>query len=391
MSPTANSASTAHAAEISVEPNALGLGTGHGRSRSPITQSTEDNMSTPLPQKNFALKSEPARRRAPYTLIRGGRASSLQVVRRRLADDVRDQLDEEIAERVYGTRLDSDADQAILAGIGARALRRHLPNEIQHSLHAFTGNGRHALVLENLPKQSFPGTPVNGFADEPSLAHTNAIHFGLIQVLGVTPFSVPYENNGRLIRNVVPNPAATGTASSWGADSEFFWHTDNPHLPFDTRCGDPRVSPPRYLAFYAVRNDEQVPTELAALEDALQRLEPPMLRWLRAPAFEVGPPDSVKGEVTFAELPLVNTPVLEPSMGGERVRYDQGTTKGLDSGAHAALEDWAEALGDVPAVPLVMSPGEFLIFDNHRVLHKRKAFTPAARGSERWLRRCYAG
>ena len=348
-------------------------------------------MSMPLPQASPIRKSEVARRRPRYTVIRGGRASSLQVVRCRLDDGIGDLLGEEIAERVDGTRLDSDAGQAILAGIGVRALRRHLPDGIQHSLHTFTDDGRHALVLENLPKQSFPETPVNGFADEPGLAPTNAIHFGLIQLLGLTPFSVPYENNGRLIRNVVPNPAAAGTASSWGADSEFFWHTDNPHLPFNTRCGDPRVSPPRYLSFYAVRNDEQVPTELAALEDALQRLAPSTPRWLRAPAFEVGPPDSVKDDVTYAELPLVNTPILEPGVDSERVRYDRGTTKGLESGAQAALEDWVETLGDVPALPLVMSPGEFLIFDNHRALHKRRSFAPAARGSERWLRRCYAG
>jgi len=391
MSPTSDSVQKSYAAEMSVKPHGLGPSTGHGGPRGPITQITEDNTSVPLSLAHLARGSEAPRRRARYTVIRGGRASSLQVVRCRLDDGIRDRLGEEIVERVDGTRLDSDADQAILAGIGARALRRHLPDEIQHSLYTFTDAGRHALVLENLPKQSFPDTPVDGFADEPSLAPTNAIHFGLVQVLGLTPFSVPYENNGCLIRNVVPNPAAAGTASSWGADSEFFWHTDNPHLPFDIRSGDPRVSPPRYLSFYAVRNDEKVPTELAALEDALQRLEPSMQRWLRAPAFEVGPPDSVNDDVTNTELPLANIPILEPTGGSERVRYDRGTVKGIVSDAQAAVEGWAGILEDVPALPLVMSPGEFLIFDNHRSLHKRKAFTPAARGSERWLRRCYAG
>ncbi|URN12249.1 hypothetical protein LUW77_12860 [Streptomyces radiopugnans] len=60
----------------------------------------------------------------------------------------------------------------------------------------FTAAGSHALLLSNLPMQEFPPTPVSGFGDETELAVTNAIHLGLIRILGCTPFAVRYENDG---------------------------------------------------------------------------------------------------------------------------------------------------------------------------------------------------
>lgn len=310
---------------------------------------------------------------------------ALRVARHRLDDRTRDILGKEIAEAVANGGLDSDTDEAILSGIGAHALNNFLPGEILHSLKLFSATGAHALMLSNLPTQEFPATPVSGFTDEADLAVTNAIQYGLIQLVGLTPFAVDYENDGRLIRNVVPNPSAAGTTSSWGADSEFFWHTDNPHLPFGGPGVDPRRYVPRYLTFFAVRNDEQVPTEILAVEDAVGRLDEQVLRRLRSAAFEVGAPASNEGD-----LALTETPLLELSADGHRVRFDRGTTAGLTDESAAMLEVWADSLANAPALEPVLQPGEFLIFDNYRTLHRRKAFTPGPAETARWLRRCYA-
>lgn len=148
----------------------------------------------------------------------------MRLARHRLDDGTRYLLGKEITERVAATELDSDENEAILAGIGAHPLNRYLPGEILHGLQVFTATGWYALLLTNLPRQEFPPTPIAGFGTETDLAATNALHLGLIQLIGITPFAVTYENGGRLIRNVVPNPTASGTPSSWGADSEFFWH-----------------------------------------------------------------------------------------------------------------------------------------------------------------------
>ncbi|MEE1754121.1 TauD/TfdA family dioxygenase [Streptomyces sp. SP18CS02] len=314
--------------------------------------------------------------------------SLLQFARYRIEDSVRDLLGKEISARVSETKLDSDLDDAILGGIGAYALRRHLPGDILQGIQVFTAAGFHAFLLSNLPTQDFPATPVSGFGDESELAVTNAIHLGLIRILGCTPFAVSYENDGRLIRNVVPNPAASGTTSSWGADSEFFWHSDNPHQPFGPPGSDPRLYTPPYLTFYAIRNEERVPTEIAALDDVVVRLDEETRLGLLAPEFEVGAPDSNDGE---AIGPLVKASVLEPAPDGRhRVRYDRGTTVGVTPAAQQALEQWGEVLKTVPSADLVLDTGDFMIFDNLRVLHRRKAFTPRPHTTARWLRRCYA-
>ncbi|CAL9442104.1 TauD/TfdA family dioxygenase [Streptomyces radiopugnans] len=314
--------------------------------------------------------------------------SLLQFARYRVEDGVRDLLGKEISARVSETNLESDLDDAILAGIGAYALRRHLPGDILQGIQVFTAAGSHALLLSNLPMQEFPPTPVSGFGDETELAVTNAIHLGLIRILGCTPFAVRYENDGRLVRNVVPNPAASGTTSSWGADSEFFWHTDNPHQPFGPPGSDPRLYTPPYLTFYAVRNEERVPTEIAALDDVVVRLDEETRLGLTAAEFEIGAPDSNDREATG---PLVRTEVLEIGPDGRhRARYDRGTTVGITDAAKRALERWCAVLPTVPSAELVLETGDFMIFDNRRVLHRRKAFTPRPHVRARWLRRCYA-
>jgi len=309
----------------------------------------------------------------------------MRVLENRLDDDTRDLLGKDLSGRVAGRVLDSDADAAILGRIGAYALRNALPGRVLDSLQGFAISGAHVLRLGNLPQQALPATPVSGFAAEAQLPLINAVHLGLLQILGVLPYAVEYENDGRLIRNVVPNPSAAGKTSSWGSDAEFFWHTDNPHLPFGEPGTDPRPYPPRYLTFYAVRNEEQVPTELVAVESAVARLPDETVRRLTAPAFAVGAPDS---NDTKAEL--ADTAVLDWRCDGHWARFDQGTTRAQTPAAEQALREWTDALRSAESSAPVLQPGEFLIFDNYRVLHRRRAFTPAAADRARWLRRCYA-
>ncbi|HKT02291.1 MAG TPA: TauD/TfdA family dioxygenase [Rugosimonospora sp.] len=315
--------------------------------------------------------------------------SPVRLVRHRLDDGTRDLLGKEIEDRVAEANLDPDADTAILTRIGAHALQRLLPGEVLQALRVFPDTGDHALLIENLPQQEFPPTPVTGFGDERALAATNAVHFGLIGLLELTPFAVSYENGGKLIRNVVPNPAASGTTSSWGADAEFFWHTDNPHLPFGGRGTDPRQYVPRYLTFYAVRNSEQVPTELMGLESALARLDEPLRDQLAATDFQVAAPDSNEVGPDGTRRTLC-AGVLEYGVDGPRARFDRGTTHGRSGTAKAALDAWVDTLRDAPRLQPVLRPGQFFIFDNYRVLHRRRAFSPAPAAQARWFRRCYA-
>ncbi|BAJ28716.1 MULTISPECIES: TauD/TfdA family dioxygenase [Kitasatospora] len=316
-------------------------------------------------------------------------ADALRITHHRLDDGVRDVIAKEIAERTSASVLDSDDNQAILSGIGAHVLRRHLPGQVLDALDAFRLDGRHVLKLSNLPTQHFPPTPVHGYGDESALPLVNALHFGLVKLLGMTPYAVAYENRGRLIRNVVPNPEAAGATSSWGADSEFFWHTDNPHLPFGEPGTDPRGYVPRYLTFYTVRNEERVPTEVAAVDEVVRHLDPALLRALERPGFVVGAPDSND----FPDAPelLDGTALFDRDEAGRnRARYDAGTTRGTDPATDEQVRAFHTALGRVHGAAFTLETGDFLVFDNYRVVHRRRAFTPDPAPTARWLRRCYA-
>ncbi|MFF9644129.1 TauD/TfdA family dioxygenase [Kitasatospora aureofaciens] len=310
----------------------------------------------------------------------------------RLADTVRDALGERLREALGEPfpKLDTDVDAAILARIGVHALRRTLPAAVLDALVGFTGDRSDVLVLSNLPQQEFPPTPVSGFGEESELCLVNALQLGLIALLGLTPYAVDYENSGKLIRNVVPNPEAAGTTSSWGADTEFFWHTDNPHLPFGESGLDPRPFPPRFLTFYAVRNIEQVATEFVGVEAALQGLPEDVLERLSSDEFLVKAPDSNDVAADGNRLALEGTAVIQRAPDGVLMRYDRGTTRGMNAAADQALAALSEHLSRKPAFAPVLQPGQFLIFDNYRALHRRKAFDPAPSGTARWLRRCYA-
>lgn len=312
----------------------------------------------------------------------------LQLARYQVEDNVRDLIGKEISERVSETYLDSDSNDAILASIGAYSLGYHLPGHVLRGIQGFTTASKHAIVLSNLPGQEFPDTPVNGFGDETGLAVVNAIHLGLIRLFGCAPYAVNYENHGHLIRNVVPNPSSSGEASSWGSDLEFFWHSDNPHQPFGPPGSDPRLYAPPYLTFYAIRNEERVPTEIAALDDVVARLDDETRTTLQAEEFEVGPPDSIDSDLIGS---LTKTAILEIDPNRRyRARYDRRTTVGCTDAARTALVRWSTALQETPAVQPVLETGDFMIFDNYRVLHRRKAFTPKSDARARWLRRCYA-
>ena len=72
----------------------------------------------------------------------------------RLDDGTREVLGKEISERVAMTVLDSDADEAILANIGAHVMRNSLSGQVLHALEMFSVGGCHALLLQNLPART---------------------------------------------------------------------------------------------------------------------------------------------------------------------------------------------------------------------------------------------
>ena len=142
------------------------------------------------------------------------------------------------------------------------------------------------------------------------------------------------------------------------------------------------------MTFYTLRNEEEVATELLIVDQVVSMLSHDVREELHKPQFDVAAPasnDALDGH----KMVLPSARVLDWHKRGHRARYDIDTTTGRNDVARRALDVWKDALSRATPISPVLRPGEFLAFDNTRVVHRRLAFTPASQA--RWLRRCYAG
>ena len=287
----------------------------------------------------------------------------------------------------YRERLASMPHSAESVGaMGAQWLSSLLGDELIRSIGSFADSSYKALLLRGIGLSTDVRSPSNGFLpDSQCVLDFDLLHFGMLNLLGVRSHAVQYENYGKLVRNVVPVPQAAGTTSSWGADVDFSWHTDNPNWPFDDKASDVARSVPNYLAFIAVRNREQASTDIVCVEHVLSLLPAWAIEHLSQPAFAFGAPASNEGY--DGEQRVI--PIIEPGSNGYRLRFDDGIVSATEPQAEAALALLRQVLKEVRGIELVLQPGDFFIFKNARVLHRRKAFKPLPEGQARWLRRVY--
>ncbi|AXO90470.1 taurine catabolism dioxygenase TauD [Pseudomonas parafulva] len=273
-----------------------------------------------------------------------------------------------------------------VGNVGAQWLRSTLASDVLQAIAAFPGSGYKALLLRGIELSTEVRSPCDGFLpDAECVLDFDLLHFGMLELLGVRCHAVEYENHGKLVRNVVPVPQAVGTTSSWGADVDFSWHTDNPNWPFGDQALDVARSVPNYLAFTAVRNQEQASTDIVCIDHVLAQLPSLAIEHLSESSYVFGAPASNEG---FDGEHRV-MPILERSAEGYRLRFDDGIVSAQTPHAETALAQLRAVLGQVRGIELVLQPGDFFIFKNTRVLHRRRAFKPLPDGQARWLRRVY--
>lgn len=298
------------------------------------------------------------------------------------------------AEAADGTGLggtDPDSGSAGYAETGARLLREHLPAEVLDALEAWRREPTPWLTVADLPEPAgWVPTPQNGFCDESLMVVPNLVQFGMLHLLGLRPVAYRWENSGHLMRNVAPRSGAGRTLTSWGYSAPLDWHTDDSVL--DHRHDAERsIAIPHFLSFYGMRNEEEVPTDLLALDSVLAGLPDRVVDHLRLPEFLVTAPESYAAGPTDGPLARESVPVLwRLPDGRDAVRYGPGRISGLTLRATRALSHFERRIGELDGVPVMVDAGDFHIFDNRRVLHRRVPFRPAAPGRARWLRRCYA-
>ncbi|WP_321816606.1 MULTISPECIES: TauD/TfdA family dioxygenase [unclassified Paraburkholderia] len=281
---------------------------------------------------------------------------------------------------------DSPHHAETVGEVGADWLKSILDPTAIRAISEFRGGPHKALLLRGVALTTEVETPHTGFLPtNQCVLDFDIFHFGMLSLLGVRPHAVEYENRGKLVRNVVPVIEAAGTTSSWGADVEFFWHTDNPNWPFENEVSDLSTSVPTFLAFIAVRNQEGVSTDIACVDHVLSQIPDWAVTQLQKPGFMFGAPASNEGFDGKRQM----LPIIEQSDLGYRLRFDTGIVTARDPDSSEALELLRRRLKDVEGIEVVLQSGDFFIFKNARVLHRRKAFRPFPEGKARWLRRVY--
>ena len=275
---------------------------------------------------------------------------------------------------------------ATVGDAGMDWLCASLDRNVIETLRGFANSRHKALLLRGFPLSTDVATPRNGFLpNSQCILDFDLLHFGMLRLLGIQPHAVEYENEGKLVRNVVPVPEASNTTSSWGAEIEFSWHTDNPNWPFASGTQEVTACVPNFLAFTAVRNHEGASTDIVCVDRVIEQLPDWAVEQLQQAAYTFGAPASNEGFDGETRI----FPILEHSERGYRLRFDDGIVAALDPLSEAALTLLRQCLRDVKGIEVVLQPGDFFIFKNAQVLHRRRAFKPFHDGKARWLRRVY--
>jgi hypothetical protein len=282
-----------------------------------------------------------------------------------------------------------DRDAVPMLHCGMSALENFLPAEMCRRLRS---SSTPILVIRKAtPIERLPDTPATGFVDDTLLARYDTVLLGLCGLLGIEPIAYAFENEGRLARNVVPNPACIDAESSWGFGKALSWHQDNNFQPFELSGSHSfRIPPmPRFLVFLGLRNLERVATRLLPTACVLSRLSEADRVALSASAFSIAPPESAR-----VHAPFRKGGVALLARHGEDIisRFDASDgVIGHTPGAREALVKLRVAIDAATddAVDVLLQPGDVLIFDNYRTLHRRDSFTPHSAAEGRWLRRLY--
>ncbi|MCJ8507857.1 hypothetical protein MUU53_08010 [Rhizobium lemnae] len=215
----------------------------------------------------------------------------------------------------------------------------------------------------------------------------------LVGSLSLKGFSYSSENHGRLLRAVAPVAQLASQASSQGYADDLGWHQDNANRPMVAAI-DPaacsRGPMNEYQAFICVHADEQVPMDVANLEDIVhelsQRHGSVLVDTLFQPEFGLCRPSSHGGGLDATEVSLL----ARDGKGRLHGRFHAGNVIGMTPTAQASYDAFKAACGATKSrMEIDGERGAVLIYENTRVMHRRRRFTPQFNGSDRYYIRLY--
>lgn len=231
-----------------------------------------------------------------------------------------------------------------------------------------------------------PLTPTSsGFVDETDILETIQSLFSYLSGMKLYPVVYEGENDGRLLRHVVPREGMEKEISSYGSRRSFLPHVDNPDLAIRTEIHRKVPSCPDTLSLLCLRQQDGVATSIIKLDDVISDLEDKDIKLLQENFFCVSRPASFNKKSNLENVCLL-------SIDDEKYisRFDCHNIHSKSLPHQSALEKFKQASLDKSKwIELYLQPTQIITFDNQRVLHTRNCFTPKFDGLDRWLIRVF--
>lgn len=258
----------------------------------------------------------------------------------------------------------------------ARVYANELPFEVLEKINSLRINekAQRGLLIRGLDvsQGNLEKTPS---AVNKDLDVTSAIREGFLIVLMASylgdVFGWSTQRDGALINNIIPIANHENEQLSTGSTTALDWHTEEAFHPFRADC----------IGLFCLRNEDQVPTVLGSIDSI--DLDVSMKKILFEERFIF----LTDKNFTYDENKSYSS-ILFGDFDSPYLRIDPSfmkTVKG-DHEAQTALDYIIKKLQST-LFEVVLKPGDFILLDNYKIVHGRKAFKPKFNGYDRWLKR----
>lgn len=235
------------------------------------------------------------------------------------------------------------------------------------------------LLVNNMPIDSkLPRTPhqkIDGTQYKSTLISETSLIF-LSTLVGRLK-NYADENSGDFIHNVHPVRNFSDTLSSIGSLSDLFLHNE---IAYDK-------DKPDYIILLCLREGRNVPTYIAPINTALDKLSSHTIEILKQKFFFIRKPYSfvVEDDIYYQRSLIENI--------NNKVRYFFNFNNKIiiccNDEAQNAYNQANQAFESVKS-EVYLAPSQALIINNNLFLHGRASFKSEFDGKDRWLQRVYA-
>ncbi|VEF01064.1 TauD/TfdA family dioxygenase [Neisseria canis] len=245
------------------------------------------------------------------------------------------------------------------------------------------------VVSELEIDKTLPLTPIeSGFVKNSEIPITAINLLSYICALELYPVVYQGENEGQLIRHVVPRLGLEKQISSYGSSMDFFPHVDNPDLKLrNEKSSNYLKTPvPDTLSLLCLRQNKEVATSILLLDTVLAEFNVEEKKLLEEPEFTINRPASFTKGSSNNQVPLL----VKDNNGLYLSRFDFHNVSTKNPVHSEILEKFKKiSLNPDIWISLYLEPGQIVTFDNQRVLHTRNGFQPKFDGYDRWLLRVF--